>query len=424
MDTRGSLRNDAVIRIPSPTSVNYPWFVVVLCVVSTMALTSTFVGFGALFPFIQDELDISRAKVGLISAALMVGGSATSLIAGWLVDVLGARRLQSLTMMGVVVGLVVFSRMRSFEEGLVIALLTGVVSAGSFPAFTKAIMDWVKPRSRGMAMGVTEASIPVGGMLSALLLTFIAVTLDWRISVLALAAVIGSASVVFYIFYRDKPVPAADDDGERPATGRIVLVLKDGRIWLAAVGSACLGSIMSVLVTYLVLFLKETLDMSSVLAGICLAVSMAGAAIGRVFWGFVSDTVLGGRRVGLLVALSALSAFSSALLITLSPDTPLVLVFGLVFLIGGTAMGWTALTVTLLAELAGPRLTGTAIGLAATIIRLGPLAVTPLFGLIVDREGAYGLAWWLVVALSGVAAMLFALLAFRVRGAPDTNAAG
>ena len=404
-----------MIRIPSPASVHYPWVVLVLCVVSTMAITSTFVGFGAVFPFIQDDLDISRAKVGFISSGLMVGGSATSLITGWLVDVLGARRLQTLTMLSVVVGLVLFSQIRSFEQGMIVALLTGVVSAGSFPAFTKAIVDWIRPRSRGVAMGVTEASIPVGGMLAALLLTFIAVTLDWRVSVLALAAVIGATSVMFFIFYRDKPVLAGDADGEIPGRGRIMLVLKDERIWLAAVGSACLGTIMSVLVTYLVLFLKETLEMSSVLAGICLSVSMAGAAIARIVWGLVSDTMLGGRRVGLLVVLSVVSAFSLALLVTLSPGTSLALVFGVVFLIGGTAMGWTGLTGTLLAELAGPRLTGTAIGLASTIIRLGPLGVTPVFGLIVDREGSYDLAWWMVVALSGVSAMLLAVLGVRSR---------
>ena len=375
-----SLLEVYLIRIPTPSSVHYPWVVLVLCVVSTMAVTSTFVGFGAVFPFLQDDLDISRAKIGLISAGLMVGGSATSLVAGWLVDVLGACRLQALTMLCVVVGLVLFSQMRSFEQGMVIALLTGVVSAGSFPAFTKAIVDWITPRSRGVAMGVTEASIPVGGMLAALLLTFIAVSLDWRISVLALAAVIGLASLVFFIFYRDRPVLPGDEGGGRPARGRIALVLKDERIWLASVASACLATIMSVLVTYLVLFLKEMLGMSSVLAGSCLSISMAGAAVGRIVWGLVSDVMLGGRRVGLLGVLSVLSAVSTAFLVVLSSSTSLVLVFGLVFLIGGTTMGWSGLTGTLLAELAGPRLTGTAIGLAATIIRLGPLGVTPLFG--------------------------------------------
>ena len=380
-----------------------------------MTLTSTFVGFGALFPFIQEDLNISLAQVGLISSGLMVGGSATSLIAGWLVDVLGARRLQSLTMLGVAVGLVLFSLLKSFEQGLVIAVLTGVVSAGSFPAFTKAIVDWVRPRSRGVAMGVTEASVPVGGILAALLLTFIAVTVNWRVAVLGLAAVIGASSGVFFLFYRDKPASDGDEDMGRRPGGRIMLVVKNGRIWLAAFASAFLATVMSVLVTYLVLFLKDSLEMSSVLAGTGLAVSMAGAAIGRIVWGLVSDTLMGGRRVGLLVALSALSALSTALLVLLSSGTPLVLVLALVFLIGTTAMGWTGLTGTLLVELAGPRLTGTAIGLAATIIRLGPLGVAPLFGLIVDRQESYEQAWWLVVGLSGAAAVLLVFLGARSR---------
>ena len=77
-----------------------------------------------------------------------------------------------------------------------------------------------------------------------------------------------------------------------------------------------------------------------------------------------------------------------------------------VFLIGVTGMGWSGLTGNLIAESVDPELTGTAIGLAATVIRLGPMCATPIFGLIVDRTGSYDWAWWMVVAVAGLATVI------------------
>jgi sugar phosphate permease len=406
-----------VIRILSVASGNYPWVVVELCVVTTMAITSLFVGFGALNPFIQEDLGISRAQLGLISSAMMVGGCGTALAAGWLVDVMGVRRLQSLTLVGVVATLAIFSQARSFEQAVLLSLLMGVASAGSFPAFTKAIIDWVKPGARALAMGMTEAGIPLGGTGAALLLTFIAVNRDWRAAVLVLAAAIGASGMLFIIFYRDRPPVDTQRGGGARTAGRISQVLKNERIWIASFASASLGAVMSVVVTYLVLFQTEVLHMSSFVAGTSLAVSMAGAAVGRVGWGVVSDLFLGGRRIGLLMVVSVLSAASVALMTALSRDTPLALVLALVFFMGATAMGWTGLTGTLVAELAGPGATGTAIGLASTIIRIGPLLATPAFGWTVDRSGSYDMGWWIVVGLSGLAVLLLLLLGSRVRRA-------
>ena len=59
-----------LIRLPS--SVPYPWVVMALSVATLTALASTFVGFGALFPFIQDDLKIDRAEIGLISSGCWV----------------------------------------------------------------------------------------------------------------------------------------------------------------------------------------------------------------------------------------------------------------------------------------------------------------------------------------------------------------
>ena len=405
-----------MIGVFSPGSNRYPFVVVTVSMALTMAISTIFVAYGTLFPFIQEDLDFSRTQLGLMSASLMLGGSLTSFVTGWLVDVMGVRRLQSLSMVGVVLGMALFSQMRSFEQGLVLALLMGVATASEFPAFTKAIVDWVRPRSRSLALGVTGAGVPVGGMGAALLLTLISVALGWRAAVLTLTAIIGACSVLFFILYRDPAQIQTRREAYQAPAGRMALVLKDGRIWLVAFAASSLAAIMTALETYLVLFFKEELEMSSVAAGTGLAVTMAGGLVGRVSWGLISDVLVGGRRIGVLAVIGLLTGVSTALLTALTPGTPLALVLALAFFLGVAAMGWIGPAAILVAELAGPGLTGTAVGLMGGVDRIGSLAIAPLFGWIVDRTGSYDLGWWMIVGLSGVALLLLAILEYRVRG--------
>ena len=338
----------------------------------------------------------------------MLGGIGTSLLAGLLADVVGVRRLQSATLLSVVVCLVLFSQMQDLLQGVLLAVLLGIASAGSFPCFVKAIMDWMSPRNRGLAMGIAEASFPAGGIISALALTLIAEVYSWRVSVMVIAAGVAVCTVAFFLMYRDPDKdasPTAADPGG-PALEKLKKVAGNRRVWLGAAVAAAMGIIMTVVITFLVLFLRETMSMSSVLAGACMSVSLAGGAISRIVWGVISDHYLGGRRTGLLALVAALSGVSIGMLALLPSGAGLWLVLPIVFFIGTTGMGWSGLTGNLVAESVEPELTGTAIGLAATVIRLGPMAATPVFGLIVDSTGSYDWGWWMVVGVAGLATLI------------------
>ena len=141
-----------------------------------------------------------------------------------------------------------------------------------------------------------------------------------------------------------------------------------------------------------------------------LAITMAGGACGRLMWGLVSDLLLGRRRVVVLAIVGALTCATLALMTRLPSDAPMGLIAGLVFLVGITAFGWTAVWVVFAAELAGPALTGTTLGFSATIIGVATMLVPPLFGLVVDQTGSYDMGWWMLVGLAGTGTMVLAFL--------------
>ena len=386
-------------------AIPYPWVVVGLCVLATMAAHSLIRGLGVLFPFIQDDLDLSRTQLGLVASVMTVGGGATALLGGWLADVVGVRRWLTVALVAMVVGIILFSQVQTLMQAILVGLLTGVAFFSTFPASAKGIVDWVTPRTRGLALGGLEASIPVIGIIAAVLLAYLADTYSWRTAILACAVIIAISAVIFFTFYRNKPQVYVERKEGSGQGGRIALVARNREIWLAAI-AATGWSIGRILGTYLVLFLKEDLGMSPVVGGTMLAVALAGSTVGRVSWGLLSDLLLRGRRVELLAFVSILGAVSVALLTWLPSDASTATVAALVFFIGATGLGWSGLWTVLLAEIAAPELVGTAIGFAIAIHSVLGFVVAPLFGFIVDRTGSYDMGWWLVVAMSGAGTLL------------------
>ena len=222
-------------------------------------------------------------------------------------------------------------------------------------------------------------------------------------------------AIGFFLAYRDKP----SAQGTRDAGGlakRLPVVVKDRDIWLVTLCCTALVGVEFAYLSYLVLFLEEAQGMSTRLAGGLLAASMAAGAAGRLWWGLSSDLLMGGRRVPALGLASALSAVSMVLMGVLPSEAPVALVSLLVAAAAIAVLGWTGLYGILIAELAGPTLTGTALGSSITVVRLGAFGVPPLFGLLVDRTDSYDMAWWALAGLAAVGTLMLAFLRPQTRG--------
>src|SRR5207249_107315 len=139
-----------------------------------------------------------------------------------------------------------------------------------------------------------------------------------------------------------------------------------------------------------------------------LALAQAGGVLGRVAFGVLSDRTFGGRRRAPLVIAGCGSALCSLAIAFTGPAagawllTPLALVFGFF------GIGWNGVQHTLMAEIAGPRSAGTAVGLGLAISSLGVTLGPPVFGACVTAAGGYRGPW---IGLALVMLMGLGLLA-------------
>jgi MFS family permease len=132
--------------------------------------------------------------------------------------------------------------------------------------------------------------------------------------------------------------------------------------------------------------------------------------LGRIAFGVLSDRVFGGRRRLPLAIAGCGSALCTVALAFTGPGAgaawlgPLALVFGFV------GIGWNGVQHTLMAELAGPRTAGTAVGLGLAISSLGVTIGPLVFGWSVTAAGGFRGPWIGLALVMGAALALLELV--------------
>jgi MFS family permease len=142
-----------------------------------------------------------------------------------------------------------------------------------------------------------------------------------------------------------------------------------------------------------------------------LALTQAGAMVGRIGWGVASDRLFGGRRKIVLIVIGVLSAMLILALSLMSPGASYYLLLPVLFLAGLCLVGYQGVSYALIGEIAGKARTGAALGLMITINAACATLGTPIFGYIVDRTGSYATAWrvlgvFLTVGIIGLITLL------------------
>jgi len=352
-----------------------------------------------LSPFLLESLGLSRGQVGFFLPAVYLGGVTLSLPAGWLVDRLGVRA--TLAAGQLLLGAAV--TLAAWAPGLP-ALLACLV-AGGFgfsvlnPGTGRAVIEWFPPRQRGMAMGIKQTGLTLGGLAAALGLPPLALALSWR-HALALA---GGASLVsaglVALLYRRPAGAIAAPVAAGPRLAELGTFLRRPPI-LVVFGCGFLLSIaQSSVLAYLVLYAKETFAVSAVTAGRFLALAQAGGAASRLAWGVVSDRSFGGRRRPGVVASALIGAAAYALL-ALGDALPLGAAAALALVAGAGAFGWVGLYFALVGELGGPRHAGLLTGAATAAAWSGTLVGPLLFGLVLEVTGSWAPAWLMLTAVA------------------------
>jgi MFS family permease len=376
------------------------WPILALVTLAQALGALTALAVAPLAPFLLESLELSRVQVGLFLPAVYLGGVLMALPAGWFTDRLGVRL--TFTLGQLVVGTMIVLGAGSPSYGLLLVLL--VLGGFGFsvlnPATGRAVVEWFPPRERGIAMGVKQTGLTLGGLTAALLLPPIARAWSWR-HALATAGLLSLVSATLVaILYRSRTAPSTASPVERPRLAELGEYLRRPPVLVVFGCGLALSIAQSSLMAYLVLFAKDSFSVSAVRAAQFLAIAQVGGTVSRVLWGVVSDRSFGGRRRPGVVASAAIGAVAYATL-ALGSLLPAWLIYPLAFIAGAGAFGWVGLYFALVAEIGGPRHAGLLTGAATACSWSGTLIGPPIFGLVLEATGGYT-ASWLILTVVGL----------------------
>jgi len=386
------------------------WLLLALLTVAYGMGAFGILGVSPLAPSLVEGFRLSRLDVAFIVPSVYLGGLFFSLPAGHLADRWGVRP----TLLGGLAtgagGLALAAAAPRFWMFLGCLFLAGVGWSVVNPVLGKAIVDLFPVRERGIAMGIKQMGLTVGGVISALTLPPIAAVLGWRAAVAACAIVMGVPALASW------PLLAPLAGMRQSAAGRSGAESQSNWWWLGRPallvlfsGGVALGMLQSAVLAYLPLYGVQVLGFTAVAAGALVAAAQAGGAVARLGLGAASDRWLGGRRPPWLV-LSSLIAAAVFLTYAIAPMPRPLVAATLAFAAGIGAHGWVGIYFIASAEAGGPRQSGLLSGVSFAAIVVGLLLGAPLFGAVLESSDSYEAAWGVFAALSLLVAAAMALL--------------
>jgi cyanate permease len=351
-------------------------------------VVSTFVGyaFGALGPFIRDDLGLSRTALGSLTTVMYFVGSVLSPVLGPLVDRFGGRR-SLLTLFAVgSAGTLTAAAAPGYGGLLVGAALAGVGVALGNIATNQLIARHVEPTRQGVITGVKQSGVQVGAFLAGAALPALAEAWGWRwaLASSALIAVAGVVGTLFTVPYHSGRFemphqPKAGSGPLGPAVNRLTAY------------STLMGLGIGAAAAYLPLYAVEELGTGRRSAGLAAGLMGLVGVVARVAWGRRHDRITTPVTRTLLI-LAAGSVVAGAL-VWAAEAAGVALLWAGAAALGATAVAWNALGMLSIVRDVDAARAGRASGRVLLGFFAGYLAGPISFGAVVDATDAYAAGW-------------------------------
>lgn len=349
-----------------------------------------------LIPLLHERDGLSLSRAGTLAAAPTFGMVLTLVAWGALADRFGERWVIAGGLgLTAVVALVAAPVDDLVLLGVLLAL-GGAASASTNAASGRVVVGWFPARRRGLAMGVRQVSQPLGVAVAAVVVPPLAADRGTGAPLLLAGAGLLVLAVACALGVRNPPRASRAETAATPNPYR-----RDGFLWRVHAVSLLLVVPQFTLSTFGLVWLTVGLGWDPTVAGVLVGAAQFVGAVGRIAVGALSDRV--GSRVRVLrwVAVAGVLAL---LVLALSGATRVPLLTGVVLVLATTiSVADNGLAFTSVAEAAGSRWSGRALGVQNTGQFLAASAVGPGIGALVPLVGFGGAV--ALVALAPLAAL-------------------
>jgi MFS family permease len=414
----------------APSSANtsgetyYGWWIVFAAFLNLFLVVGIiFYGFPAFYPYFIQDLHFTRAQLtqgfllGFLFAGLPFG-----IVAGALIDRIGARTVILCGIALVAGSLILMSRITAFWqfELLCVVEVIGYVFAGPI-ANQVLVARWFE-RRRGQAMGYAYLGLGLGGVAAPLLVNYLARHYGWRPALEFIGAAIALVLVPTGLWItRSNPADRGIDPkqfgeslGERKAalptaaSAGVAQAIQTAPFWLILLGSTLAIGAIGAVIQHFILFLKDS-GYSATVASRYLSILLTASLGGRVVVGYIADRF----SKSFIMAIFYFLIGASVLLLAYPQSTAAVWTFAALF---GFSMGADYMLIPLVvSENFGTASLGKSLALIIMGYSVGQWAGPWFVGRMFDIHHNYDLAWKTIAILAMIGAALIYVTFVRSR---------
>jgi MFS family permease len=389
-----------------PPTTRSAWLILLVLLAASVAAPLNQFKVPPLLPLLMETFELPVSRAGSLMSVFTLAGLILALPSGFILQRLGYR-LTGLMAIGAVilgaalgalsqaVGPLLFSRV---VEGLGVSLM-GVTAP-------VVIALWFAAERRATAMGVWAAWYPLGAIIMLVIAPWMAGHWQWQ-SVWWFGCLFAAAGfLLFLVFIRPRSKGEAPRVRLTAADVRQVLLSRD--LWFLCVFFLLLNLPLIAFATWAPTYFHQALRVSLAKASLLSAVPALPSMVAAPFGGWLSDRLRSRKVVCLYPVLAITLVWPLVPLLKLGQVLPFMLAFG--FVTGLIAPGVFAAA----AEIVRNERLG---GLAMAVIMLGQnggMLVGPIFfGWMVEKTGGWTYAFWSLVPICALAAVVMARIRIR-----------
>ncbi len=211
--------------------MRYRWVILAAGTLAQSSFSAVSVGLPALAPALRSHYRLSLGETGVVLGAVGIGMLVALLPWGLLADRVGERFVMASGLLGAAIAVAAAAETHSFWALVGVLVVAGALGSSVNAASGRAVMGWFGAHERGLALGIRQTAIPIGGAAAAAGLPWLAAVGGTRLAFLVLGCSCATGALVAAAFMREAPSRTQE-------IGDVTGPLRDGRMWFLAGGSA------------------------------------------------------------------------------------------------------------------------------------------------------------------------------------------
>ncbi|MFJ8102000.1 MFS transporter [Lysinibacillus sp. NPDC096212] len=381
----------------------YKWIIVLVATLSQTAATFVTYGMGPIATFYQIEWDLSSFQTGFIVSAVNIGPIFSMMLFGYLMDKRGEKQIIGWGSILLGFSALLLMLVNNYAVLLFLLLIVGVWYGSAQTGGSTAIVKWFPDKHRGLAIGIRQTGIPIGGALASAILTY----MYYHHSLISVHLVQGLVAIagglLFLLIYQEPKNREAVATTSVTFKEKLEAIKNNKDLYPIYIVGIVMMTLQMILVAHFMSYLHQEGGYSLTEAGQYLSVVLIGGMIGRVAIAWISDHFFAQKREFLLMIVMA-SAVILIVILPLMLHAKMLMLLGC-FLLGFVALGWYSLFIACVTEQSNPQYVGLTVSAALTLNQLFIVIAPSLFGFMVTFFSSYQLALDIVAIFVALGAM-------------------